>query len=217
MEDKVVKEKNIDLFKQSLLYEMAQEEYLEALNLFDFPTLISISHFDILVHYCSAAIKSHNPHPVPKYSGKNRFFLEHHSNFTSDYDVIFEDKSLSSSMTFESTSSSPNLHEPKTEGIDKVILEIVSLPEILPNGLTADNLHEFEYIPEMVTNLNKIPWRRIEVSFGGSKVNLLSKSVHEQLINPVRALSTPTISTEATHAFVDMFIKILLQDHLYKQ
>ena len=65
LEDKAAKEKSLDKLKESLLFEMTTEPFLEPLLAFRFPTLVAITHFDILVAYCSAAIKTHNPYPVP--------------------------------------------------------------------------------------------------------------------------------------------------------
>ena len=52
-------------FSKTILNEMCEENYLKPLQNFAHKTLFSVSHFDILVPYCSSAIKSYNPHPIP--------------------------------------------------------------------------------------------------------------------------------------------------------
>ena len=83
------------------------------------------------------------------------------------------------------------------------------------NGFNSDNFNQLEFLPQLISKLNQVEWRRVDLSFGGSKTNLLSKSIHEQFINPVKSFSTPSINPEATLVFFNFLASILLKDLKY--
>jgi hypothetical protein len=118
-----------------ILQELCSDEYLEALNKFEYKTLVGLTHGDFLVPFTSSLIRFDNPFQSSN-EKEASFQLLGHSGFSEEYKEILNGKE----------EDVPSIPTEKTQEID-------------------DSIHELLMSVDMLKKLNEIKWRRIAIEF----------------------------------------------------
>jgi len=166
--------------------------YMAALKRFRLRTAVAVTHNDILVPYPSAAIRSRNPYPVPAWSSPHQLTIESVSGFGDAYLNAFH----------------PHLQPAQ---IVQRGVEYDPFPgEVTQAPYACDNLHSVEYHPAVLQNLNSLPWRRVDLQFGGGPAGL---HCHEQVVKTKKHWKAPFMNEAAAIDIVKVVCEALLVDH----
>lgn len=135
-----------DLYLESdVLIDMAtMKEYMTPLSLFQYRTLISTIHTDIVVPLQSASLRSYDPYPISNFKEFSTN-VGGVSGFEDEYNFLFKDVKEAPS---QGTESNP------WKGIRDPVL-----------NLYMDNTKTVLYDRLMLDNLHKLKWRRIEINY----------------------------------------------------
>lgn len=129
------------------------------------------------------------------FRGKPRFRIASYSGFPSQYKLnLFKD--------VKEEVNGKGCDPKKNDAIDN------------GNGFVCDNVRHVEFYPEMLSNLQKVPWRRVDVEFRVSRKTELF-CVHDMLINKYAKLciTSQKETTAAAIQFCQFFMRLIELDH----
>mmetsp|Transcript_7898 Transcript_7898/g.29494 ORF Transcript_7898/g.29494 Transcript_7898/m.29494 type:complete len:349 (+) Transcript_7898:918-1964(+) len=151
--------KDAPKLEDTMLYKMSvpDSDYMKALKMFHFHTLIASTRHDHIVPFCSASIRSHNPHRKPPKSRPSKCsvssysgFYHHMEEFEKILNFLGHDDSVNETVTpFMAKGTRHNPFNGKKQS----------------SGWYRDNLRHSKFDPQMLTNLQTIPWRRVSLEF----------------------------------------------------
>jgi len=227
LEDHLTKEKN-SLRNRSdipLLWGMTLSDsiYMRGLRVFCHRTMVGITHHDKVVPYCSAVATGHNPYPFPP--NRNTFAVVGSFGFTKQHNLViipYQDLTLSGIPRVNGDHIVPTTSdEMDTQEVNIFASSDLSVPVNMQpsasiigipknpatSGYYTDTNLEIEYPSEMLTNLQSVTWRRLDIQFPN-----ISPSVHEMPLQKIPKSKTVSNSSPPGHAFVIMLSDLLAID-----
>merc|ERR1712137_1036344 len=198
--------------------------YMKGLALFKRRTLVGITHFDALVPYCSAVVVGHNPYHTP--NNRKEFAVVGSFGFTEEHNLViapYQDRSLSGRVNNELTALAhggstldDQMAQQRTlpDGSvaspvnTKPSASVIGIPRSSGSVYYTDTTLQVEYLPEILTNLRSVHWRRLDIQFPKGPF------VHELPIQKIRSKPVATLfTTEPGYGFIKMLTNLLKIDH----
>ncbi|KAL0491014.1 lipase [Acrasis kona] len=234
-----LKNRSVKIEDTCILQRMAEPDspFMHALCKFKFRTVLATTHHDVSVPFCSGSIRTVNPYPEAS-RGKPDFRIVGYSNFDRDYERVFERH-----LQFEAHSDvvigppigeqSIRVHEGDVLKNDSAVYRYVSEEGIVSYGSdlkgtefdeTAgeqlehymhDEKRQMTFLTDMVSNLHKLSWRRIDVEFR-FRDHLEQLFVHILPIGSTKNLTHTKVLRELSMAgarCVDAGVSMLELDH----
>ena len=170
---------------------MQDSDFINALNQFKFKTLVSATHFDLIVPFCSSAIVHYNPYAPPEFNKPSARVMSHEGFDNSVQSILFgQVKNESMLRLYQSQQPLPEFDKDKDETV--------------------------EFMTNIIIELQKIKWRRVNLEYTVSmQTQVINGTVHGMPINKVSPISIlVSKDNEGAKNSVATTSKIIVMDHI---